>query len=211
MCPKVAASSLNPILPYERFHTHALVSESRGSLYVENNHTLSPSFVLGQRQKRKESLGLPHGHTLLYVVVLCLIFPLCQGIPHLIYWLNLYSSSEIQISKLPLWKDLPAPGPSWPHVHLPMPTSVLCTALSRPHLCIRQWPPCRIHVLLISAPSMLSTQEKLDKCEKKKRDEGTKCSDGTWEALNMLFPIPVGCSKKQTRARTHTVLLGSTL
>ena len=126
--------------------------------------------------------------------------------------------SEIKICKLPLWKDLPAPGLSWRHVHLPTPTSVLYTALSRPHLCIRQWSPCRIHVLFIAAPSMLSTQEKLNKCEKKKRDEGTKCNDGTWEALNMLFPLPVVVPRSahtntnaHTHTHTHTALLGSTL
>ena len=42
MCPKVLASSLYAILPYERFHRNALISENRGSLYIENNILRAP-------------------------------------------------------------------------------------------------------------------------------------------------------------------------
>lgn len=152
-----------------------------------------------------------------HMVTFCFALQFCAwsslsawSIPHLIYWLGLYSSSEIQSSKPPLWEDLPAPGLSW-LVHLRTPTSVLCTALSRPHLCIRQWSPCRIHVLFISAPSMLSTQEKLNKCEKEKRDGGTM---QWWYTRGSKYAFPSPCRLfQEARAHTHThaVLLGSTL
>lgn len=128
-----------------------------------NQYTLIPSFVLCQRQNRKQGVALSIGLHSAILSCFCTSSSLSAcGIPCLIYWINLYSSKFR--SGVLLWEDMAATS-------LDQATSCTSSMLSSTLfmavalctwlwcwlvLCTRLWAHCRrIHGLFISAPSML--------------------------------------------------------